>query len=235
MNVTELFRRLSYEKLSTLAMAAEGTGTIIADQRAKIIAHANSALTRLYTRFVLKESDVLLQQQAHIINYQFLPKFALNGETPEGESLIKYIFDRPNLLFKGDVLKILRVTDSLGQDHPLNDIDNAMSYFTPQPTTLQIPRPVQGRMINVVYQASHPLLSYTNLEAVIEIPLTLEEALLSYIAGSVFSGMTGQENLAKGQEQFAMYESICAGVIETDMVNSSASQSGSKFEDRGFR
>lgn len=234
MNVTELFRRLSYEKLSTLAMAAEGTGMIITDQRAKIIAHANSALTRLYTRFVLKESDVLLQQKAHITNYQFLSKFALNGPTGD-EEVVRYIFDKPTQPFKGDVLKILRVTDSMGQDHPLNDIDNIMSYFTPQPTTLQIPRPVQGRMINVVYQASHPSLSYTNLEACIEIPLTLEEALLSYIAGSIFSGMTGQENLAKSQEQFAMYESICAGVTETDMVNSSASQSGSKFEDRGFR
>lgn len=234
MNVAELFRRLSYEKLSTLAMAAEGTGTILADHKAKIISLANSGLTRLYSRFVLKESDLLLQQQAHITNYQFSKKFAVNAPQCD-DALIRYIFDKPAQPFQGDLLKILKVVDSMGVDHPLNDIDDIDSYFTPTPTTLQIPRPVQGKMVNVIYQAAHPTLSYTDFEACIELPLVLEEALLSWIAGSVFSGMTGQENLAKGQEQFALYEAVCNGVTEMDMVNSSSSQSGSKFESRGFR
>ena len=232
MNVTELFRRLSYEKLGNLAMAADGTGTIVDDQKPKVIAHANSGLLRLYSRYVLKESDVFIQQQEHITNYHFQTKFAMNGEPCEG--VVKYIFDKPNEVFQADLIKILAAVDSLGNGHTLNDIDDSESYFTPQPNILQIPRPVQGRMTNVIYQARHPVLSYTDMDACIELPVVLEEALLSWITAQIYMGMNGQENMAKGQEQLVMYEAVCAEVTERDMVNSSSSQTGCKFRDRGF-
>lgn len=232
MNVTELFRRLSYEKLANLAMAADGTGTIVDDQKPKIIAHANSGLLRLYSRFLLKEADLLIQLQDHITNYHFLTKFALNGEECPG--VVKYIFDKPGEPYPGDLIKVLAVVDSTGAGHVLNDIDDPDSYFTPQPSVLQVPRPVQGRMINVLYQARHPVLTYTDMDACIELPVVLEEALLSWITAAVYSGMNGQENLAKGQEQLMMFEATCAEVVERDMVNSSSSQTGCKFRDRGF-
>ena len=232
MNVTELFRRLSYEKLGNLALAANGTGTIVDDQKPKIIAHANAGLLRLYSKFLLKESDLLLQQKEHITNYHFQTKFALNGEVCP--SVVKYIFDKPSEKFTGDLIKVLGVVDSTGTGHTLNDIDDINSYFTPQPNILQIPRPVEGRMINVIYQARHPVLTYDDMDACIELPVVLEEALLSWITYAVYSAMNGQENLTKGQEQLAMFENVCEEVIERDMVNSSSSNTGCKFKDRGF-
>lgn len=232
MNVTELFRRLSYEKLGNLALAANGTGTIVDDQKPKIIAHANAGLLRLYSKFLLKESDLLLQQREHITNYQFLTKFAVNGEVSLGTP--KYIMDTPTAKFGGDLIKVLTVVDSSGRGHTLNDIDDYDSYFTPQPNILQIPRPVEGRMVNVIYQARHPVLTYDDEDALIELPVVLEEALLSWVTYAVYSAMNGQENLTKGQEQLAMFENVCEEVIERDMVNSSSSNTGCKFKDRGF-
>ena len=110
---------------------------------------------------------------------------------------------------------------------------DCLSLFTPQPNVLQVPNPVQGQILNVVYQARHPELKYDDLEACIEVPFVLEGALSAYIAHRVFHHMNGAENSQKSAEYLTLYESICTDVTEKDLVNSSTS-TGRKFYDRGF-
>jgi hypothetical protein len=232
-NVNELFRRLSYGELSNLAISGEGSGTIVEAQRPKIVAHANEALLRLYSRFVLRESDLILELADFITSYHFLKRFAQSNDDPKpGDTL--YIVDNVDEPFEEDLIKVLTVHNAIGERMPLNDVDNCYSMFTPQPNVLQVPNPVAGQIVGVGYQAKHEQLPYDDPEACIVLPVSLEGALTAYIAHKVFLNMQGAENSTKAAEHLSIYEGICQEVIAGDLVNSSSSSSGAKFCARGF-
>jgi hypothetical protein len=143
------------------------------------------------------------------------------------------------------VIKILSVMDSSGNLKPLNDQADPASLFTPQPDTLQVPNPVDGLALGIVYQARHRVLQEVPdpdqgqtaadlLNQKIQLPFSLEGALTSFIGSKVFSHMNGQENMIKGQEYMATYEAICLEVADRDLVSQSFHTSQTKLEQRGF-
>lgn len=233
MNVQELFRRLSYGELSNLSIGAEGAGEIIPSQHNKLIYYTNQALLRLYSRFVLREEDLLLRCLDWVTSYHFLKKFAVNSPVHDPE-IPPYILDQPGAPFQQDVIKVLTVYDGRGCELPLNDVENCRSLFTPQPNVLQVPNPITDYVLTVIYQARHPKLPDNNLDSCIHLPDVLEEALTAYIAFMVYSNMNGAENAAKAAEHMARYEAICLEVISRDLVSSSSSTTNTKFEKRGF-
>jgi len=233
MKIVELFRRLAFGELSNLAIA-NPDGTLVEEKHPQIVQYTNEGLLRLYSRFVLKENTILVEQYEHIVNYYLKPKFA---ESAGADIAYPYIKDMPDEPFKGDVVRILSVTDESGQAKILNDKDNTLSLYTPQPDCLQVPNPIEGRPLAVTYQARHWLLDdrigYI-LEQEIDIPFFLEGALQNYVAYRVYSDMNGQENLSKSQQNLAAYEAICIEIENRDLVNQSFHTSHQKLEQRGF-
>lgn len=236
MNVNDLLKNLALGELSNLALA-EGTGTIISDKRPQIILLANEALLRLYTRFVLKEKDVLVEMREGVTNYHLLKKYAYSQYDPENPPTkwcMPYILDLGKEQFQEDVIKVLAVYASIGRKLPLNDLERADSVFTPQSTVVQVPFPIPGQALGIEFQARHPILTVDNLTAEIELPEVLHGALQAYIASKVFMHMNTQENTAKGQEHAINYESICQDVVDRDLVSSSSSTTNSRFHKRGW-
>lgn len=234
MKVEQLFKSLSYGPLSNLSLAAEGSGTILEAHQPRIIQFANESLLRLYSRFILCEKDVLIEQVEHITNYHLKKRFAESNWDPE-EERYPYIKDLNGEPFEEDVIKILEVYDSNGVRLPLNDPEQPYSLFTPQANVLQVPRPMDGVSLSVLYQAKHPVLSHENMEQEIILPTVLHAALLAHVAAQVFSGMSTQEAMQKAQEQVTVYENICSDAIENDLVSTSISQTNSRFYNRGWK
>lgn len=232
MNITDLFTRLSYGELSNLAMSNEGLGEIVELHQPKIVQFANSALLRLYSRFVLKEKDVIIEMSDAITTYHLDYDYALSNPTPP-VGVTQYIIDSEAVPFTEDVVKILTVYDRLANKLELNDRDNENSVFTPTPTSLQVPEPVDGERLVLVYQAKHPPLVLAD-DTEIELPEVLLDAMTAYIAQLVYSGMNGQEHSAKAAEHLARYEAVCNEVTQFDTVNSSVSTTPHKFDERGF-
>lgn len=228
-----LLSNLSFGELSNLSWAGEGNGVIDEAYHPKIARYANEALLRLYSRFILKENDVLVEMYEHITNYHMLPRFAVCHEPVEEEYL--YIKDLPLEPFTGDVIKILAVYNSFGFKLPLNDVEDPRSVFTPQAKVLQVPRPFHGQSLSVLYQAQHEPLDYTKLEQPIEVPDVLREAFTAYIAYKVYSHMNTQESTAKAQEHMAIYEAICQDVIDKDLVSTTISDTNTRFQKRGWK
>lgn len=235
MNVSDLYEELSYGELSSLAMAVDGTGTIQEEKRPQIIRFANDALVLLYTRFILKEKDLLIEQVEHITNYHLLPEFSECTADPEDGTNYPYIKDVPNEKFLGDVCKILTVHNEHGREMSLNDSEVTDSFFTPQANVLQVPRPRAGKPLSIVYQAFHPKLPSDDPEVEIELPLALHNAFRSYIAYKVFSAIGTQESTAKAQEHLGNYEAQCQLATDRDLVNTSVSTTNSRFEKRGWK
>jgi hypothetical protein len=228
MLVSELFSRLSYGELSNLSMSNEGAGTIVDAKQPKVIGYLNEALLRLHGRFMLKMNDVLITPLADETFYKLDSTFSVLGAEE-----FPYIVDTLVKPFTNDVIRVLEVYDVNGVRIPLNDVENLYSVFTPQPTVLQIPYPIEDAPISVLYQAWHPAVT-NSPTTVIDIPLTLEKALTAYIAHLVFSHMNGQENAMKAKEHLNTYESVCVEVEAKDLVSTSSSSTNTKFDQRGF-
>lgn len=233
MDLQELFDMLATGELQNLSLA-EG-GKIATEARPKLTRYTNEALLELYSKFVLKENDMLIQLHEHITFYHLIPRFAVNY-TPEGEvddEPIRYILDLPKEKFEDELIRVLAVTDTNGLEVPLNNEEERFSVFTPQAKILQVPNPVQDKCLNVRYQQRHTKLQ-GELEERVECPDVLLVALTSYIAFKVFSHMNSAESTAKAGEFMQAYEAACNGVVDRDLVNSSTSQTNTRFERGGW-
>lgn len=232
MNVQLLYQNLSYGVFQNLALSGEGSGDIVESKRPMVIMAANEALLRLYSRFVLREKDCIIQMQDGVTNYHLKKRFAVMTQ-PQVEKR-PYILDLPLEPFEEDVIKVLAVYTSTGKQLVLNDEDQEFSVFTPQDKVLQVPRPITGAALSVSFQARHVKLDYEKLDQPIEVPDVLEGALYSYIAYKVFTDMGTAEQQAKGITHYENYDAICTEVADRGHTTSSISSVVQKFQKRGF-
>jgi hypothetical protein len=235
MKLQELFSSLALGELSNLAMAENGNGSLTTASRPRIVACANEALIRLYSRFVLRERELILEMQENITLYWLKTQHALSyvPQSVNEGTFPKYIIDSQAEPYQGDLLKILSVVDDLGSKVPLNDSSHPESVFTPQYNLVQIPVPIPERRLSVIYQAKHiPLTG--NLTQEIELPYVLFGALSAYIAYKVFSYMNTADGSAKSLEYAALYEKICAEAVDRDLVNTSMSTTNTRFNQAGW-
>ena len=230
MKLEDLFSRLSYGELSNLSIGNEGRGSIREEDQAKVTAHVNDGLLRIYSRFVLSSKQLLIEQVRHITNYHLIPKYA---ESSGSDVEWPYIKDLPDDKFLGDLIRVLSVSDDRGE-LPLNDTGNPRSLFTPYPQVLQVPEPRAGKPLSIEYQARHIILENDDLDQEIVIPFVLEGALQSFVAYKIFSHMNGQDNQVKSQEHLNTYDGICVDVEARDLVNATTATSHYKLEERGF-
>ncbi len=233
MNTIEsLYRDLSYGEFSNLALSNDGGGTIQEAAQPKIILAANEGLLRLYSKFVLKERDLLIRMVSGVIHYHLLSRFATSHE-PKVEQHT-YIQDMIHEPFEDDVIRIMAVYNSAGIELPLNDLESPMSVFSPQANVLQVPQPTHGVPLSILYQARHVKLDPTKPEQPIELPDVLWGALTAFIAYKVFSQMNTAESTAKAQEHYSNYELLCQDVIDRDLVCTSGVTTNTRFDKRGW-
>lgn len=231
MKLNELLRNLALGELSNMALAE--TGDIAEGRIPQIVMYTNEALHRIYSRFCLKQQDLILGLYGHITYYHFLPRFSYSQHGEYGEQY-PYIMDTDGEPFQNDVIKVLSVHDSYGQCLPLNDSELPNSLFTPQPNMLQVPNPSQGNRLVVSYQACHPKLEEDALDDEIELPYHLHSAVKAYIAFLHYSNMNTQEAQAIASGHLAKYESECAEILNQDLVSTSTVTTNTRFDKRGF-
>lgn len=236
MLISDLFGMLSTGELSNLAMSTNGSGSIVTAQQPKLINYTNDALLRLYSRFVLRETDLLLQLYEHITFYHLIPRFSVSyvPTGPTDAEPIRYIIDGNAEPFTDELLKVLTAYDKFGRELPINDEEKHNSLFTPQAKLLQVPNPVEDQFLSVRYQQRHYVLAQGNLSQEIFCPEVLWGALTAYIASKVFSHMNTADSSAKAMEFKADYEAICSEITDRDLVNSSISQSNVRFYKGGW-
>lgn len=234
MRLSDLYTMLSYGELSNLAISNEGSGEITEAGKPRIVLYANEALTRLYSEFLIREKEVMILMYRDITFYHLSTRFAVvAGEEAALESR-RYLLDLPEEPFEDDVIKILTVYNSHAKRLPLNDAEQAGSVFTPQPTILQVPFPVEGMALTVSYQANHSKLEVDRPGQRIDLPDALNGAFTAFIAYKVFSHMNTAESTAKANEHLEIYQAIVQQTKDMDLVNASVSGTTHVFEKRGF-
>lgn len=236
MKVETLFEKLSYGELYSMVLSEDGSGTLQREDWNRIISFTNNGLRDLYNKFVISEKELIVKSIDWKSKYPLTVEHAYTNPTPA----IKYIEDRSDDPFTGDVLKILEVTNEVGAPLPLNDPEQWASVFTPQYNVLQLTHPGCGQIFSVIYQAAPEVLradlecDQDILDQEFLIPLALEGALTAYIGSEVFSSMAGQESNMKSQELKEKYLEICSEVERKDLTSEYNTITNVKLYRRGF-
>lgn len=232
MTLDKFLTQLSYGPFSNLSLGNDGDGTIKADKIPMVVDHINEGLLRMYTRLVLRENSVIIEMMESRTRYPLNSKHALsNTESTED----KFIMDNPDWPFQDDVIKIMEVMNDLGCRLEINNPTACYSTYTPKENILQVPNPIAGRGLSIVYQAKHPKLDYAvDPEGHIDLTDNLIGALQAYVAYKVYGNMNTQEALLNSQKYQAQYTEIVAEVLEMDTVNMSYSQTNTKFQQNGY-
>ena len=244
MQLRDVFKKLSYGELSSLSLGSSGEGSVDPSAHGKVIHLINEALMILHTRFILVEKEVMIQSLDWKSTYELHPRHSLM--IMEDDGVPKYIVDTPAHPFDGRLIKILSVTNEIGQTLPLNDTEQYASVFTPRHDTLQITHPGFSQAFSITYQSAHPLLLEPNeyeegdfegdvLDQEVTIPPTLEEALLKKVAEKVYSPMSGQDMTNKAAALGVQFETICREIEEKNLLGESNPSTNVKLYRRGFR
>ena len=69
MTLQDIFDKLTFGELSQIGVSGNGTG-ISQEDYPKLISHVNLGLTDLYTKFPLREREVVIQQYDEISFYE---------------------------------------------------------------------------------------------------------------------------------------------------------------------
>ena len=196
-------------------------------------------LMRLYSRFILREKQVIIEMRVGTTFYHFKRMFSVTGADPI-QVPYPYIMDLPNEPFVEDVIKVLRVYDTQDVLRPLNDPNQINSVFTPQPDILQNPYPRDLEALLINYQAGPEPLYTLNGDGNVELvedfylPPVLVPALANYVAYMVYSRINTAEAAGKSANHLMIYETICDDVERMDLVNNSMSCTNTRFDSNGW-
>ena len=236
MKVPELLTKLALAELNNLFIGE--SNSIDEAKIPKVILAINDGLTRLHTKFVLKEKNLILEMRDGMTFYHFKKKFAWSNydrDNPPEMWNMPYIMDMNREPFEEDVIKVLAVYNYDGTKLPLNDAESPTSVFTPQAEMLQVSKVTPSRMLSVEYQAKPIKIPDSDYEEVeVDLPDFLVTALRYFVGSELYSQMNTQENIAKGQEYLGKFEISCQEAIDMDLVSTSTSTTNTRFEKRGW-
>ncbi len=233
MRLSTIFQQLALGELNQLGILEEDGITVRPDKYPLLISQINLALTVLFTRFPLIEKIVTIRQIDSVTDYSLT---LAHADTATGTEL-KYIVDTAEIPFTEDIIHLFGAYDELGAEVPLNDLEDETSWYTPSYNTVQIPTPVSGNFSLFTYRASHPVLDVTllNPEAVeVYLPDILLPALLAYIASRIHATRTEELSVAVSARYLSQYNGFCTEIENSNVLNTSTSQSNNKLGINGW-
>jgi hypothetical protein len=209
----DLLTDLTYGELSNLELgnfiAGEPESEPDPTRYAQLISHINLGLKQLYKEFFLRSEEHYIQLHEEISTYKLSSEYAQTNTASAIPIADRYIMDTADNPFYDNVLKIEEVYDEEGNKIPLNDITEELSVYTPTYRTIQVPYPDDESTISVQFRASHPKIVYTGAafdpaDIEIELPNSLHEALLFYVAAKQYYALGGERTI-EGDNYFQRY------------------------------
>lgn len=232
MILNELMHELAIGELSNLAFAK--TGDIDPASHGKVIAAINVALNDIFSRIPLAEKEVLVETLDWKHLYHIRQEHSRMDPTP---GYLKYIIDTPANPFKGDLVKVVGVTNEVGDPLPMNDAEQWASVFLPTFDSVQFNHPGAKQVFSVQYQALHEKLASSGngyLGQRIRIPPVLSDMVKLKTAAVILSPMGGQDQTIKAQALEAGYEARHTSLVLKNDVGDTGISTNVKVMLRGY-
>jgi len=152
MLLSEIFDQLAYGEFSQLQLGGANSGTIDIDSYPRLITLINNGALALHTLFPLKYDRAIIDLYEHITRYQLHYDYALSNVA--SNQAYKYINDLGGNNFVNNIILITDVKNEEGVSLSLNTPQDINSLYTPEPNVVQVPYPIEGNSIEVIYRAS---------------------------------------------------------------------------------
>jgi hypothetical protein len=207
----DIFTLLATGEFSNIALTKDKYDDLDESEYGKVIGHINLALVEIYKRFPIREEEVTLHATTDKEMYYLRPKHAavlsrLNSnayiEVPEGHD---------------GYINIIEIKEVYGSDGVRIKLNNR--YLTPHvrqmsEDTLKITGLTAADTFSILYQAHpSPIILDDDLNVanyMLNIPKTIVEALLYYVASRVYKPMGANNSTANAdkstgyQQQFEL-------------------------------
>lgn len=181
MTLNEIFEDLGTGEFNNVGVS-DNSDTIKQDQYPKLIRHINLAISDLYSRFNLKESETTVTLQENQTVYT---------------------------VSASDLLSIKAVYNELGEELALNRPTGTYSITTPAYNQLKV-ADVDAETLTVVYKAKHPALAATgSLNQNIELPDQFKQAVLYYVGFRLHYNRLKDGSAEIGADMKNRYEMEC--------------------------
>lgn len=226
MILSEILSSLKYGELAQVNLSNINTNET--NHRDRVISNINAAITEVYNRLPILQSEVIIQQYPHISTYELLDKY-----TQRGNETYKYIEDsiyRP--FYEDTVIKIEQVFTEHGEEVPLNNEDAIYSLFTPSHNSLMVPYAEEDNAFSIVYKAKPRTIPIGSDDSyIVDIPYFLLELITTYTANRVL--MTYNTQTADNNFYAVKFEKMINNVLLNGLINTD-SFVNYKLEERGF-
>lgn len=241
--VKDFIKSLGYGTLKNLTGSVVDVDHNILDKSIPEIVHwVNEGLTRIHTEYYIEDELSLHIHESRNIyplrsEYNMTFEDYLKDNPPYERFIWKGLSDK-NLgeveYYNNNLAQVVSVITHEGKTLPLNDPHRLFSAFTPSYDVLQLPVNMLAGMVNVLYRANHPEVSYED-NTIIKLPPSLYDALANYIAYKIYSGINGELAVQNAEKYYNEYRNIINTAITNGVINQNDYQPDvSKFHIRGF-
>jgi hypothetical protein len=237
MLLAEIFEQLSHGELSKLFISGIDDEGINVNAHPALVSHINLGLLDLHKRFPIKIKEIQLQQYSSITEYYLQEKYASNSGSAENPL---YLLDSPADTFKGNVLKIERVTtddSAITGNLPLNDSTDITSLYTTSYNTLRVYQPNDTNILTVFYRASHDLLVGDGIDpdtTEVDIPYSLLEPLLLFIGSRAHANTPTLDGQANESIMFLQRYEASIKLVEDFSLIENTHTTNTKLDDNGW-
>lgn len=220
MKLLEFFKLLTYGELNNLKVGGKDTGGIYPKTSDEVMTYITQGLTDLHSRFALKHKEVVLDQFDHIALYPLKYQYAQSNTT--SLEPFKWIADTEDRPFEEDIILLEEAFNEVGDEIGINDENDPCSIYTTQYNVVQIPYPVTGNSIALLYKANHTHIDITTThpkDIELELPSQLIRPLSLYVASMAHTSVGSPEGIQLGFTKMQEYEAACLQIEQQGTIH----------------
>ena len=226
MTVADVLEDVKYGELAQLGVIKKlGVAATQEAAERQILTYINLGLIELYKRFDMRTEQTVITMDEDITLYTLT---------------VANIYDDPDNLtgYLDTVLSgfnsITAVYDEVGLPVAFNDEDDPLSVNTPSFNVLQVPNPVTGEGLFVLYSAAPDRLQWVADLATVDVPIppVMLEALLHYIGYRGHGAIDGSID-AENNTHYMRFNASCQ-TLKTLGITNSDPLVGTNVQDKGF-
>jgi len=202
----DLFSLLASGEFSNIAITKDSRGSIDESEYGKLINHINLAIIELHKRFNFFEEEIVLCADPAVELYYLRPDYMAK---PGATSLTRYIEQPAGNTGSLNIIEIKDVYDELGNKIALNNRFSVPHIKQKALDTLRITGLEVPQKLSIVFQSyPDPVQlndSFSVDSVLLNIPPTVVEAILYYVAARVYKPM-GANSSADASDKSASYQ-----------------------------
>ena len=196
MKVQDIIDDLQAAEFSELAIGDSAFTETNTPRYLKLI---QSALTELYSKFLLRQEELVIQIYEGQVNYPLGKEYAVTSGTADRKHIIDSIYQP----YDWDLLQVLGVYDEYGQELNINDPNHICGVFISAYDSVMVPATITARQLSLICRANHQTL--TGLTDEITLPITLRQALVWFIAARIWAARKDELAMNKSVQYTQMY------------------------------